>query len=213
MTDDTKVVERGHGDGVYITTSGIGSVPEGVEIGPHRIAPGDAILLNGDLGRHGIAVLSVRDGLSFEADLTSDCAPLGAEVASLRAAAVDRHCLRDLTRGGLGAALCELALDAGLELEIDGKNLPISDPVRGACEILGLDPLYVACEGRFVGFVSEAEQGRALAALRAAGAKPVAIGRVRGASGARPGHVELDDGFGAARLLELFYGEQLPRIC
>jgi hydrogenase expression/formation protein HypE len=213
VTGDTKVVDRGHGDGVYVVTSGVGRVPDGVDIGPTRVEPGDAILVSGDLGRHGIAVLSVREGLAFGTELESDCAELSSVVQALIQGGVVPHCLRDLTRGGLAAALCELALDADLEIELDERRIPISDAVRGASELLGLDPLYVACEGRFVAFVPEDQAERAESLMRGAGAAPGRIGRVRGHSARERGSVELSSAFGGTRLVELFYGEQLPRIC
>jgi hydrogenase expression/formation protein HypE len=213
VTGDTKVVDRGHGDGVYVVTSGVGRVPDGVDIGPARVEPGDVILVSGDLGRHGIAVLSVREGLAFGTELESDCAELSSVVQALIQGGVVPHCLRDLTRGGLAAALCELALDADLEIELDESRIPISDAVRGASELLGLDPLYVACEGRFVAFVPEAQAEHAESLMRGAGVAPSRIGRVRGRAARERGSVELASSFGGTRLVELFYGEQLPRIC
>jgi hydrogenase expression/formation protein HypE len=213
VTGDTKVVDRGHGDGVYIATSGIGQVPDGVCISPQRIEAGDAIVVSGDVGRHGIAVLSVREGLSFETTLESDCAELARAVGGLLGAGIEIHCLRDLTRGGLAAAVCELALDAGLDIEIEEARIPVSDAVRGASEILGLDPLYIACEGRFVAFVPERDVAGVVELLRARGEAPACVGRVRARSGAGSGRATLRNAFGESRLLELFYGEQLPRIC
>jgi hydrogenase expression/formation protein HypE len=212
VTGDTKVVDRGKGDGVYITTTGLGIVAAGVDIAPARVRPGDAVIVSGDLGRHGIAVLSVREGLAFEASIASDCAPLHAAVAALLDAGVEVHCLRDLTRGGLSSALNEIALDAGIAIEIDEERVPVSDAVAAACEILGLDPFYVASEGRFVAFVPEQATARALAAVRAVGvsAGAVEVGRVLDAG---RGTVRLRGRFGGTRLLDLFTGEQLPRIC
>ncbi|MBN2218302.1 MAG: hydrogenase expression/formation protein HypE, partial [Pirellulales bacterium] len=153
VTGDTKVVDRGKGDGVFINTAGIGLVPPGVDIAPRRVRPGDAVLVSGDLGRHGIAVLSVREGIAFESDLESDCASLAGLVEALLEADPDVHCLRDLTRGGLAAALCEIAEAAGVGIELTEASIPVIEPVAGACELLGLDPLYVANEGRLVAFV------------------------------------------------------------
>lgn len=212
VTGDTKVVDRGHGDGVYIATSGVGRVAEGVDIAPRHIAPGDRVIVSGDVGRHGIAVLSAREGLGFESTLESDCRELGGAVQALLAAGVVPHCLRDLTRGGLASALCELALDALVDLAIDEPRIPVGDAVRGACELLGLDPLHIACEGRFVVFVPEPDVVPTLDTLAVAGFEPVEIGVVAERV-ARPGRVELRGGFGTSRLLELFHGEQLPRIC
>jgi hydrogenase expression/formation protein HypE len=212
VTGDTKVVERGHGDGIYIATSGIGRVEDGVEIAPSRIRPGDAIIVSGDVGRHGVAVLSVREGLGSESALESDCRELGSLVRALFAGGIVPHCLRDLTRGGLAAGLCELALDGGFDFRIDAKKIPIVAAVNEACERLGLDPLYVACEGRCLVFVAEAEVTAALAALSAAGAEPAVLGVVEGTARTRPGRVELDTALGEPRVLELSHGEPLPRI-
>lgn len=212
VTGDTKVVDRGKGDGLFVTTAGIGVVPDGVDIRPARVRPGDAILLSGDVGRHGIAVLSVRDGLAFETPIDSDCAPLAHLVGSLVGAGIDLHCLRDPTRGGLAAALNEIARDAGAAIELDEAAVPVVDGVAGACEILGLDPLYVACEGRLVAFVAPADAARALAVLHAdpLGAGAAVVGRVAAspASG-----VTLVTRLGTRRTLDLLTGEQLPRIC
>ncbi len=211
-TGDTKVVERGKGDGVYIATAGVGLIPPGVTIGPDQVRPGDTVLLSGDVGRHGIAVMAAREGLGFDPPVASDLACLAPTVAALIAAGVRLHCLRDLTRGGLATALVEIASAAGLELSIETHAVPVSEPVQGACEILGLDPWYVANEGRLVAFVPEPDAARALAILRAqpAGAAAAMIGRVRPAGGrARV----LAETIGGARVLDLLSGEQLPRIC
>ncbi len=212
VTGDTKVVERGKGDGLFVNTAGVGVVPPGLVIGASRIAPGDAILLSGDVGRHGIAVLSRREGMQFETDVESDCAPLASAVAALIAAGVDLHCMRDLTRGGLATALNELAIEGRRCFELDEPAIPVADGVRGACELLGLDPLYVACEGRMVVFVPAAEAGRAMSVLEAMSetARPSCIGHV--VEGA-PGMVTLGTCLGGRRLLDLLSGEQLPRIC
>lgn len=213
VTGDTKVVDRGKADGVFINTSGIGWVPEGVEISPERVEPGDVILLSGDLGRHGMAVMSVREGLRFESDLESDCAPLAGLVeAMLAAGAAEVHCLRDLTRGGLAAALNEIASDARVGIEIDDSSVPVTEPVASACELLGLDPLYVANEGRLVAFISPASADLVLAAMHA---HPAAIGpaRIGVVTDAHAGLVELCGSFGPGRILDLLSGEQMPRIC
>lgn len=211
VTGDTKVVDRGKGDGIFINTAGLGVVRDGVVVHPRRVGAGDVVLLSGDVGRHGIAVLSVREGLAFETQVESDCAPLSPLVAAL-ADGVDIHCLRDPTRGGLATALGEIALDAAVAIEVDEGAVPISDAVAGACELLGLDPLYVACEGRLVAFVGAAEAERALAILRS---HPLGAGAARiGTVGAAPaGMVTLRTRLGAGRLLDLLSGEQLPRIC
>jgi hydrogenase expression/formation protein HypE len=212
VTGDTKVVDRGKADGLFVTTAGIGVVPPGIEVHPRRVRPGDAVLLSGDVGRHGVAVLSVREGLAFDTPVASDCAPLAAPVLALQEAGVDVHCLRDPTRGGLATALAEIALDGGVGIEVDEACVPVADGVAGACELLGLDPLYVACEGRLVAFVAAADAERALAALRAT---PVAAGAVRiGRVVEGPaGMVTLRTRLGTRRLLDLLAGEQQPRIC
>jgi hydrogenase expression/formation protein HypE len=212
VAGDTKVVDRGAGDGVYLATTGIGVIADGVDVRPSRIRPGDAVLVSGDLGRHGIAVLSRREGLQFEVPIESDCAPLHASVAQLIAAGVDLHCLRDLTRGGLASALNELALDAGVDIEIEEARVPLSAAVRAACELLGLDPHYVANEGRFVAFLPPAQVDAALAVLRSAGAAAMHIGKVEARVSAKA-RVLLRGPLGSRRPLDLLSGEQLPRIC
>jgi hydrogenase expression/formation protein HypE len=212
VTGDTKVVDRGAGDGLFINTAGIGVVEHGLTIAPASVRPGDAILLSGDIGRHGIAVMAVREGLEFDGPIASDSAPLAGPVRALLAAGVEIHCMRDLTRGGLASALVEIAEASRLPLAIEERAIPVRDEVRGACELLGLDPLYVANEGRFVCFVPAEEAERALAALR--GCEPSAgatrIGRVAGDT---PGLVTMTSAIGAARIIDMLSGEQLPRIC
>ncbi|HSP78678.1 MAG TPA: hydrogenase expression/formation protein HypE, partial [Myxococcaceae bacterium] len=166
VTGDTKVVDRGKADGLFLNTSGVGCVPEGVSIHPRRVRPGDAVLVSGDVGRHGIAVLSVREGLAFETPVHSDCAPLAPLVEALLEAGVEVHCLRDTTRGGLATALNEVALEAGVGLVVEEPAVPVDEAVAGACELLGLDPLYVACEGRMVAFVPELQAEASLEVLR-----------------------------------------------
>ncbi len=213
VTGDTKVVDRGKGDGLFINTAGIGIVPPGVNISPARVVPGDRILVSGDLGRHGIAIMSVREGLGFEAAIESDCALLAGVVQDLVAAlGPDLHCLRDLTRGGLAAALNEIAADARVGIQLDEAEIPVSAPVAGACELLGLDPLYVANEGRLVVILPESLASKALSVLRAHAAAPqaVAIGSV---VAAHPGTVQLRSKLGVGRIVDLLSGEQMPRIC
>jgi len=156
VTGDTKVVERGKGDGLYVNMAGIGWVEHDRVIAPASVRPGDVVLLSGDIGRHGMAILALREGLAFESSIESDCAPLWPAVEALFAAGVEVHCLRDLTRGGLATAVIEIAETAGRAVALEEAAVPVCEPVRGACEILGLDPLYVANEGRFVAFVPAA---------------------------------------------------------
>jgi len=212
VTGDTKVVDRGKGDGVYINTAGIGLVPPGITIDPRRAAPGDVVLVSGTLADHGIAVLSVREGLRFETALTSDSAPLHGLVAAVLAAGADVHVLRDPTRGGVASALNEIAAAAGVGIELDEARLPVREAVRGACELLGFDPLYVANEGKLIAIVAPEQAEPALQALRAhpLGREAAIIGRV---SAERPGRVVLRTTLGTRRLLDMLAGEQLPRIC
>jgi hydrogenase expression/formation protein HypE len=212
VTGDTKVVDRGHGDGIFINTTGVGVVREGVRIAPGKVEPDDRVILSGDVGRHGIAVMSVREGLAFEAPIESDCASVAPLVDAMLDAGIDVHCLRDPTRGGLASALNEIALDAKVDVEIAEDEVPVSDPVAAACEILGLDPLYVACEGRLIAFVARDDTDRALAALRSMpeGASARVIGSVASRG---EGHVSLRTRLGVLRSLDLLSGEQLPRIC
>lgn len=212
VTGDTKVVDRGKGDGIFINTAGIGLVPDGVHISPQSVRLGDAILVSGDLGSHGVAVLSVREGLAFAGEVRSDSAPLHGVVEDLIASGVEIHCLRDLTRGGLASALNEIAQAAGAGIVIDETAIPILDPVRGACELLGLDPLYVANEGRFVAVVPASQVEPALAVMRRHGVSERAalIGSV---TDRRSPPVVLQTVVGTNRILDLLSGEQLPRIC
>jgi len=212
VTGDTKVVDRGKGDGVFINTAGIGLIESKAAVSPSSVQPGDAILLSGDIGRHGIAIMAVRQGLEFESTIASDCAPLSGIVMSLLASGIAVHCLRDLTRGGLASALVEIAETARLHFEIEEAAIPVIEEVQGACEILGFDPLYVANEGRFVAFVAPREAERALEQLRAhpLGAQARIIGTVRDDN---PGLVTMRSRIGATRIVDMISGEQLPRIC
>ena len=211
-TGDTKVVDRGQGDGLFINTAGIGLVPAGLTIGPAAVLPGDAILLNGDVGRHGTCIMAGREGLSFDTDLQSDCAPLHTTVQRLLDGGITIHCLRDCTRGGLATTLVEIAKARRLRLHLDGPSIPVRDDVRGACEMLGLDPHYVANEGRFIAFVPAAEAERALALLHQdpQGAGAVRIGEVLDDPS---GLLTLRSEIGSTRVLDMLSGEQLPRIC
>lgn len=211
-TGDTKVVDRGMADGLFVNAAGIGLVPEGVVVRPGHVRPGDAVVLSDDVGRHGIAVLSVREGLAFETPIESDCAPLRDAVEALLRAGIEIHCLRDATRGGAATALCEVALDAGVSIEVQERFIPVWDAVAGACEVLGLDPLYVACEGRMIAFVAGRHADRAVAALRQvpSGEQAAWIGTV---TGGPKGKVAMKTRMGSRRLLDVLSGEQLPRIC
>jgi len=215
VTGDTKVVDRGKGDGIFINTAGIGEMVSPQVIGPEQVQTGDAILLSGDIGRHGIAVMAEREGLAFETTIESDLAPLSSLVLSLLEAGVEVHCLRDLTRGGLASALNEIA-DAGrCSIQIDEAAIAVEEQVRGACEILGLDPLYVANEGRFVAFIPQRDIDRALAIFRtnALGIDAAVIGSVQNETGSAAAAVTMQSRIGSSRIIDLLSGEQLPRIC
>lgn len=212
VTGDTKVVERGKGDGIYITTTGIGVCEHELELHPRSIRPGDVVVLSGDVGRHGMAVMNAREGLTEEDGILSDSRELWSSVEALLAAGIELHCLRDLTRGGLAAALNELARDGGVGIEVDEQAIPVTAPVRALCELLGLDPLHVACEGRFVAVLPADQADRCLEALRGAASdlRPAVVGRVLSEG---PGRVGLRTTLGTLRHLPLLGGEQLPRIC
>ena len=212
VTGDTKVVDKGKGDGIFISTAGIGLVECATPIEPASVQPGDAIIVSGDLGAHGIAILSVREGLEFEASLTSDTAPLWKPIEALLEAGIELHCLRDLTRGGLSSALNEIAAVCGLGMRIEESLVPVEEAVKGACEILGLDPLYVANEGRFAAFLPEESVDKALGILRGFEVcrRAARIGAVERGS---PGVVILHSRVGGNRVLDMLSGEQLPRIC
>ena len=212
VTGDTKVVDKGKGDGLFVTTAGIGRIEHDQIIGPSRVGVGDAVLLSGDLGQHGMAIMSVREGLQFESTIESDCAPLAEPVLALLQAGIHVHCLRDLTRGGLASALNEIATTARVQIDVDERAIPVLEQVQGACEILGLDPLYVANEGRFVVFVAPGDEAKALQILRGSpvSAGSCSIGRVNPGSA---GLVTIRSCIGAQRILDLLSGEQLPRIC
>jgi hydrogenase expression/formation protein HypE len=212
VTGDTKVVDRGKGDGVFINTAGVGVVEHTLSIQPRSVRAGDVVILSGDIGRHGMAIMAVREGLQFESAIESDCAPLAAPVLSLLDGAVEVHCLRDVTRGGLASALNEIAATARVGITVDERQVPVREDVRGACEILGFDPMYVANEGRFVAFVPAAQAARAVDLLRGhavcADARVVARVAERDA-----GLVVLRSLLGSTRVLDMLSGEQLPRIC
>ncbi len=212
VTGDTKVVDRGAADRMFITTAGIGAVEAPCEIGPQAVAPGDVLIVSGDLGAHGIAILSVREGLEFEAPIESDTAPLWTPVEALLSAGIEVHCLRDLTRGGLASALNEIASARGVRIAIEETAIPVRDVVRAACELLGLDPLYVANEGRFCAFVPERDADRAVEVLRAV---PVTGGaaRIGRVVGCEAPLVVMKSQIGGSRVVDMLSGEQLPRIC
>ncbi len=212
VTGDTKVVDRGKGDGIYLNTAGVGVLAHDREIGPARIQPGDAILLSGDIGRHGMAIMAVREGLEFESEIQSDCAPVAEPVLALIEAGIEIHSIRDLTRGGLASALVEHARAAAMTLEVEETLIPVREDVQGACELLGLDPMYVANEGRFIAFVPEAEAARALEIMRAhsVSGESLQIGVVKGRERAV---VHLKSRIGSLRIVDMLSGEQLPRIC
>ena len=213
VTGDTKVVERGHGDGCYINTAGIGLLRPGITVGPHRAQPGDAILVSGTIGDHGMAIMSVREGLEFESQIRSDCAALNGMIAEvLSAAGASVHAMRDPTRGGLASTLNEIAAASGVGMEIDEPSLPVRPEVQSACELLGLDPVYVANEGKAVFFVAPEAAEQILQILRA---HPL------GKDAARIGTVTTEHKrmlvarteMGANRVIPIQIGEQLPRIC
>lgn len=212
VTGDTKVVDHGKGDGVYINTAGVGVLEHDVEVGPQAVQPGDLILLSGDPGRHGLAVLATREGLSFDEEIASDAASVAAPALALLDDDIEVHCLRDATRGGLATALVEIAETARLSMRIEEEQVPIAPVVRGGCELLGLDPLYLACEGRFVAIVPERHVDAALHTLAryevSAGAR--AIGEV---GRANTEGVCLRTVLGTERVIERLSGASLPRIC
>jgi len=213
VTGDTKVVERGKGDGIFINTTGIGQRLEGVDVSPRRIEPGDVLLLSGPIAEHGIAIMSLREGLRFESDLKSDTAALWPLVETMIASGgMGIHALRDATRGGVASVLNELAGSAAAGIVLDEAAVPVKESVKGGCEILGLDPLYVANEGRFVAVVARDVAEEVLAVMREhpLGREACAVGEV---VANHPRVVRLRSGFGGSRVLDMISGEQLPRIC
>ncbi len=212
VTGDTKVVDSGHGDGVYVNTAGIGLIPDGVDIRPQRARPGDVVIVSGPIGQHGIAILSVREGLTFGTEVVSDTAPLAGLVQTMLAVTPDIHVLRDPTRGGLAAALNEIAAASGTGVVLDEAAVPVPDAVATACALLGLDPMYVANEGRLVAFVPRTHADAVLDAMRAhpRGREAAVIGEC---VAEHPGMVVARTGLGGTRIVDLPLGEQLPRIC
>jgi len=212
VTGDTKVVDRGKADKIFINTSGIGIVPKGVNIGPKRAKPGDKIIVSGTIATHGIAIMSVREGLEFETEIASDSAPLNGLVEAIFATGKDIHVLRDPTRGGVTSALSEITQSAGTGMLLDEARIPISEEVKGACEILGLDPLYVANEGKLLAIVPADAADAILAAMQAhpRGRDSAIIGEV---TADNAGFVLMKTRIGGSRVVDMLSGEQLPRIC
>lgn len=212
VTGDTKVVPRGSADKVFITTAGIGIIAPGVDLGASKVQPGDVCITNGFLGRHGAAILQARGEMLLDSEIESDCAPLNALMQAVMAAAPGLRCARDATRGGVASALNEIAQAAGCVVCIEETSLPLKPDIRGFCEILGFDPLYLANEGRLVLFVPEEEAAAALAAMRSVpeGVDAAIIGRAQEGKSPR---VEMKTVFGGTRIVDMLVGEQLPRIC
>lgn len=212
ITGDTKVVEKGKGDGVFINTSGIGSVLPGLDVGPHRLRPGDEIVISGPIGLHGIAIMALREGIELETEIRSDTAAVYPLVETLAAAGLDIHMLRDPTRGGVSSALNEMAKRSGVGILLQEEALPIPAEVEGVCEILGLDPLYVANEGNFLAVVAGGQGVTAVKTMRECplGTRAALIGRV---AAEHPGVVVMKTKIGGERVVDMMGGEQLPRIC
>jgi hydrogenase expression/formation protein HypE len=213
VTGDTKVVEKGSGDGLFLNTSGLGVVPEGVRLSADQARPGDCVLLSGSMGEHGIAILAEREGLQFESAVRSDTAPLHTLVAAMLEAGRDSiHCLRDPTRGGVSSALNEIAAQSRVGMVLDERAIPVREEVKGACELLGLDPLYVANEGKLLALVEPGAAGAVLAAMRShpLGREAELIGTV---TEANPGVVTMRTLIGTTRIVDMLSGDQLPRIC
>jgi hydrogenase expression/formation protein HypE len=212
VTGDTKVVERGKADGVFITTSGVGVVPPGRELSISKVRPGDALIVSGPIGDHGVAILSVREGIDFETALESDCAPLSSLVRAIFEIGIEPRCMRDPTRGGLSGVLQDMAVRSGVGVSIDEALVPVRPEVRAASDLLGLDPLYIACEGRLVAAVAPGDSERLLAPLRA---HPLGQGAalIGYAVAEYPKTVRMRSRIGGERVVPMLSGEQLPRIC
>jgi hydrogenase expression/formation protein HypE len=206
VTGDTKVVDKGKGDGIYINTAGIGEVIPGVNISPQNVKPGDAVVISGDIGRHSIAIMAVREGLKFSTTIKSDSMAVNHQVKSIIDAGVSPHCFRDLTRGGLASALVEISQSAQVHIQLEEEAIPILDEVWGACEIMGFDPIYLANEGRFISFVSPDDVDGVLSAIPDA----IRIGYVLSSGKAK---VTMVQPFGPEKIVDMISGEQLPRIC
>jgi hydrogenase expression/formation protein HypE len=212
VTGDTKVVDKGKGDQIFINTAGIGILDHGIRIGPKQVRAGDAIILSGDIGRHGVAIMATREGLEFETAIESDCAPVHRSVQRLIDSGIAVRCLRDLTRGGLGTTLIEIAETSGYQIQIEEAKIPVRQDVAGACEMLGFDPLYLANEGRFVAFVGADQVDHALELMRSeeVSANAEVIGVV---TDQHRGRVVMKSKLGTTRIIDMLSGEQLPRIC
>jgi len=212
VTGDTKVVHKGSADKLFVNTAGVGIIPEGVDISGDKARPGDRVILSGTIGDHGIAVLSQREGLSFSTRLESDCAPLGDLVAEMLNASPNIHCLRDPTRGGLATSLNELAKQSKVSIRIEEEKIPVREEVMAACEMLGLDPLYVASEGKLVAIVPAEDADKVLTAMRENnyGKGAAIIGEVRVEN---PGRVVMKTILGTSRIVDMLVGDLLPRIC
>lgn len=212
VTGDTKVVPRGKADKIFINTSGIGVIPEGINVSGSNARPGDKVIISGTIADHGITILSTREGLKFDSDIRTDSAPLNGMVQALVNSDCELHVLRDPTRGGLGTTLNEIAVQSNVGITINEQSLPVTGPVKGTCELLGFDPLYIANEGKLIAFVSPEDADKALEIIRADefGKDAVIIGAV---TDQKPGKVFLQTGIGGMRLVDMLVGEQLPRIC
>lgn len=212
VTGDTKVVERGKGDGLFITTTGIGTVRDGIDLSSNKARPGDKVLLSGSIGDHGIAILAHREGLEFESTIASDSAALHTLVSDMLGVSDQIRCMRDPTRGGLSSTCNEIAAQSRVGIELQEQNIPVKEQVRGACELLGLDPMYVANEGKLVAIVGATDAERVLEAMRRhpLGRDAQIIGSV---SGKDPGLVTMETLLGTKRIVDMLSGDQLPRIC
>lgn len=212
VTGDTKVVNRGKADRLFINTSGIGVIPEGLDISGVNAQPGDVVMLSGSIGDHGMAIMAQREGFSFQVPVASDCAPLNGMIAAMLAVSKNIRVLRDPTRGGLATTLNEIAEQSKAGITINEEAIPVKDAVRSACELLGFDPLYVANEGKMIVIAGSEDVGRLLEVMRANpyGAEAVVIGEV---TAERPGKVILKTALGARRVMDMLSGELLPRIC
>lgn len=212
ITGDTKVVDKGHGDGIFINTSGIGLIPDGVNIGPHRATPGDVVILSGTIGDHGMAIMSVREGLAFDAPIRSDTASLNGLVADMLTVCPDIHVLRDPTRGGVSSTLNEIARSSQVGIMLDETKIPVNPAVRSACELLGMDPIFVANEGKLLAIIPADRAEAVLTAMRRhpLGEQAAIIGQV---VEQHPGMLVARTGIGGTRVISMQIGEQLPRIC